>query len=1677
MFHRFSTRIFLVAVCLLSLCAAPSPAADCNTNGMPDEGELPQNDCDTNNTLDVCDVIQGAADCNTNGIPDHCALSVYDCNTNATLDECDTFGGQQDCNSNRVPDYCESLPAECRTHFLDLPLRRDFSFSSDGILYITAGSQVIRFDINTRTYLPPFDIGGNLLGIDLAPDGVTLAVADDTLLGSTTRIFLINRLTGVASALTFQGAFGEIGTYMVAWCSDGRLLIDSRFGGSGSVPLRRYDPILQTTAVLQTVHQDTMLSASATRDIIGLAQSNISTGPVSVYRVAAGAIVDTTNYNSSIKEVTVNRDGTRFIVSNSGSAKAFSFGNEFLTLLTLFNGPTTAAFSPVNNVLFTTNSGGSVTGPGVKAYYVRQGVAAIASLNNKHFPPGSFDFPFTNGRMRVSPDGHWLAAAEPGGVTLFDVSAFVTTPGQLNCNASMVPAGYESIGGDCNTNGTFDICEWPNIDCNTNNSNDVCEFAASPWTDCISNGTFDLCESIGPGCLHETLDIQDLKDFTFDSNGILYVTRQSAIWRYNTVTRTFLTPFVLQGTLNGIDLSQDGTTLAVADSSTQGTMNRVHLVDRNTGTYTSVSFTRLATEQGTYQVAWGSDGRLLVTSEGGVTTRLRRYDPVSDASTNLRSVESSTMLAPTANREFVAIAEPSSNAGPIHVYGVAAGDVVASTNFGVDVHDVCIDRQGSRLVVQAEGASARCYRFVGNQLILDAAVQGPIAAAFSPVNDSFYSSIRSEPGAIPGVRLYYYSQFPVPVAVLDNTAFPAIWNGVLPPSGRMKVSPDGRKLAVAEADALRIFDISAFTGVNGQLSCNTDVVPDGYQLIGADCNSNSIFDACELSGNDCNTNGTPDTCEIVGHDCNTNGLLDTCETIGGQMDCNTNMVPDSCEGPSLNCLTYTLNIPTRNDFAFDYTGTLYITSGSNLIRFNTNTKSYLPPFALQGMLNGIDLSPDGTTLAVTDLITQPGTNRIFLVNVSTGQYSIKSFPLAFGEGGTFQVAWGADQRLLITSRYNGSGSTPLRRYDPASDTVTVLQNVQTNTMLASSADRTIIGLAIGNINSGPVAAYNVSAGSIAAFFNVNESLYDLTVNSNGTRFAVPRNGHAWLLQFGGTAFTQTAFFQGPWRLAYSPRNEVMFAANWASGGESAGAKVYYVNPNPVLIASLDNTTFPNDDSGRMKVSPDGHWLVAALPSGVRLYDVSMFTALPGQFDCNTHVVPPGYESTGVDCNTNGTFDACEFDTQDCNTNITLDGCESTFHDCNSNLVLDTCEIDCNTNSTIDACEIVGRDCDSNGTLDVCELSGRDCNTNGTPDPCELPLSDCNTNSTVDACDLVPTSTGTATNPQQTLIADNATTASVINAVQRVFVTDVDVRVNIRHVTDSQLTIRLSRLGTTVLLASGIGGQGDNYTNTVFDQQAATPITASAAPFTGTFRPQGNLNRFNSLPKAGIWTLTVQDSAVGGTGTILNWTMTTTQRVIADCNTDGIPDMCQLIGADCDTNGSLDRCELPAADCNTNATLDHCDLAAGGFDCNTNSTLDACEPPITVCDGDLDHDGDIDGNDFALFLQAFGSSSGQPAFNPDADLDNDGSVTLVDYQLWLQLYFARQGGGGGALPRPSDVGDMNADGFIDGLDIALFTARLMNPQLLSFRDRFVMDCNADGMTDENDVPGFIALLLQ
>jgi subtilisin family serine protease/subtilisin-like proprotein convertase family protein len=106
------------------------------------------------------------------------------------------------------------------------------------------------------------------------------------------------------------------------------------------------------------------------------------------------------------------------------------------------------------------------------------------------------------------------------------------------------------------------------------------------------------------------------------------------------------------------------------------------------------------------------------------------------------------------------------------------------------------------------------------------------------------------------------------------------------------------------------------------------------------------------------------------------------------------------------------------------------------------------------------------------------------------------------------------------------------------------------------------------------------------------------------------------------------------------------------------------------------------------------------------------------------------------------------------------------------------------------------------------------------------------------------------------------------------ISDVNVNLNISHTWDADLDVFLvSPIGTRVELFTDVGGDGDNFTNTTLDDEATTAIASAAAPFTGSFRPEGLLSNFDGQDPNGTWKLELTDDTGTDVGTINSWSLT------------------------------------------------------------------------------------------------------------------------------------------------------------------------------------------------------------
>jgi serine protease len=102
-----------------------------------------------------------------------------------------------------------------------------------------------------------------------------------------------------------------------------------------------------------------------------------------------------------------------------------------------------------------------------------------------------------------------------------------------------------------------------------------------------------------------------------------------------------------------------------------------------------------------------------------------------------------------------------------------------------------------------------------------------------------------------------------------------------------------------------------------------------------------------------------------------------------------------------------------------------------------------------------------------------------------------------------------------------------------------------------------------------------------------------------------------------------------------------------------------------------------------------------------------------------------------------------------------------------------------------------------------------------------------------------------------------------------------VRLNVNYSVDKDLYVYLiSPTGKTIALDYNRGGWGGNLSNTVFSQQAGTPIADGKAPFSGTYLPEASLNQLIGASTSGTWRLAIRNYG-SAAGQLLNWSLTIT----------------------------------------------------------------------------------------------------------------------------------------------------------------------------------------------------------
>ncbi len=126
-------------------------------------------------------------------------------------------------------------------------------------------------------------------------------------------------------------------------------------------------------------------------------------------------------------------------------------------------------------------------------------------------------------------------------------------------------------------------------------------------------------------------------------------------------------------------------------------------------------------------------------------------------------------------------------------------------------------------------------------------------------------------------------------------------------------------------------------------------------------------------------------------------------------------------------------------------------------------------------------------------------------------------------------------------------------------------------------------------------------------------------------------------------------------------------------------------------------------------------------------------------------------------------------------------------------------------------------------------------------------------------------------PQKTIVSE-------IEIEESFRILDLNVQLNVTHTNVGDLDGYLTGPdGTRVELFSAVGGRENNFDDTIFDDQASTPITKSRPPFDGSFQPEAIVKRqpslatFNGQPVQ----LTLRGSRSERFGMLHNWALLVT----------------------------------------------------------------------------------------------------------------------------------------------------------------------------------------------------------
>jgi PQQ-like domain len=337
------------------------------------------------------------------------------------------------------------------------------------------------------------------------------------------------------------------------------------------------------------------------------------------------------------------------------------------------------------------------------------------------------------------------------------------------------------------------------------------------------------------------ISLSTRRGMVFDHAGNhLYISTSSGtVQAYNLSTNQFDNTYTIGSSLNGIDIAADDSFLLVAENSVgliQGTFYRL---DLSTGIVTNVNYTRTSNEGGAWDVAIGSNGLALITTQfqGSGWVPLRQIN-LANNSVSVRSdapgsggggqVRQNTKIRRSADGTRLYLLESNISNGPLFTYNAVTNSFSAPIHADtfLDGAGAAVNRDGTIL-----GTRINDYPYLGaTNASLDGAsnftfIHGfsgmSAGVAFDAVNDTFYTIGNG------GTQIIAFDTDSFKELFRLNIGETVNGNVTQFGTGTLVASQDGQYLALETPSGIRLFSFaSTVQGPAPTFTAPTDMVFD-----------------------------------------------------------------------------------------------------------------------------------------------------------------------------------------------------------------------------------------------------------------------------------------------------------------------------------------------------------------------------------------------------------------------------------------------------------------------------------------------------------------------------------------------------------------------------------------------------------------------------------------------------------------------------------------------------------------------------------------------------------------------------------------------------------------------------------------------------------------------------------